>query len=139
GAAAGAAVPWVLIFPLANSEDSGSGPRQVTAALSAGGLLAGAYLAWRATRDMDGRRAADPQEDDEDIDEEDVDEGEKEGDDSRRIGRLGSAPPPPGLVQRHADGRWSLGVPLVRPAGDLRLAPRPGKPGLAVDVLSGHF
>ncbi|MBI4512334.1 MAG: hypothetical protein HY698_22065 [Deltaproteobacteria bacterium] len=52
GAAAGAALPWVLLYPALQGED---GAVQATSVISLGSMLGGAYVAWRWTKGM--RRA----------------------------------------------------------------------------------
>lgn len=144
GAGAGALAPWLLIYPAVE----GDGGTQTVGFLSLVGMFGGGYLAWRLTRDMqpaadDGgsrRNRGDEDDDDEDVLEEDEDEDEQTIDSlelARR--RAASLPPPPGLIQRTADGRWRMGPPALRPAENPVLAPRTGKPGLALDVLSGRF
>ena len=145
GAAVGAAVPWVVIYPLVDGDGSSSAT-QVTGVLSLIGLATGAYFAWNATNDMDGKKSDKLDEDelDEDeLDEDELDEDELDEDDETQLmsrrGRAIHLPPPPGLIQRRGDGTWTIGLPAFRPAENPALAPRLGKPGFAVDVLSGRF
>lgn len=110
GAAAGALVPWIVLYPMIEGQD-GSGGVQAAGWLSTLGLFGGAYMAWRWTDGMD----------------------EEPSDISRK--QIAAVP---ALLQRTEDGRWSLGTPALRPASMPALSPVSGQ-GLALDILGGHF
>ena len=132
GAAAGAAVPWVLLYPLIKDDES-ENDEQAAGWLSALTLGGGAITAWFLTRGMDDEVAAD--------------------------GEAALDAPPPALVVRRADGRWDLAAPLPRPLVAPALAPPSGiapppersPPGsetrsrgmtpwaLGADLVSGRF
>jgi hypothetical protein len=109
GAALGAATPWVLIYP-AVADGNSETDQQVVGVLSAAGLLAGGYLAWRLTADMD----------------------ETEIVAQKRL------PAVSGLLQHAPDGGWAVGVPMPR-LPDSALGPRAPGFSVAVDLLAGQF
>src|SRR5690606_5688342 len=93
GAALGAVTPWVLISP-ALQDSSATGDEQTAGVLSALGLLAGGYAAWRMTAKLGaGAPATEP------------------------------APALSGLLQHGAGGGWALGVPLPRLPHNTELGP----------------
>jgi hypothetical protein len=109
GAAAGAAVPWALLYPLI-ADGGTNNDEQVAGALSTATLAAGAVAAWLLTRD--------------------------EGRGSTQAPAADAAPL--AILRRTDAGQWSLGAPLVRPMSDPELAP-PNGLALGVDVLAGQF
>jgi hypothetical protein len=109
GAALGAATPWVLIYP-AVSDGSSESDQQIVGVLSAVGLLAGGYLAWRLTADMD----------------------------QTEIVAQKRLPAVSGLLQHGPDGAWAVGVPMPR-LPDSALGPRAPGFSVAVDLLAGEF
>jgi hypothetical protein len=107
--AAGGAAPFLLYAAIRNRDSKAD--ERVTGLLSTAGLLAGAYIGLRLTRDMDVGL--------------DVKPGTKtEVEDA-----------PVALVGRHSDGRWALGMIGVSPLS-LELAPQPG---LAMPLVGGAF
>jgi hypothetical protein len=111
GAAAGAALPWALLYPLI--KDGGTeDDEQAAGWLSALTLGGGAIAAWYLTRAMD------------------------EPDPAEASAVLDAAPP--AVVQRTADGTWALGAPLPRPMQSPALAP-PSGIALGADLVSGRF
>jgi hypothetical protein len=100
-AAAGGAVPF-LLYAAIHKPDSKADER-VTGLLSTAGLLAGAYLGFRLTSDMD------------------VDQDVKPG--PKKVEKKDDAPA--AVLGRHSDGRWGLGMIGVQPLS-LALAPQPG-------------
>jgi hypothetical protein len=94
--AAGAAVPF-LLYAGVNSGESKADER-VVGLLSSAGLVAGAWLGFRLTRNMEGE--ADPR--------------KKSVDDA-----------PPSIISRSSSGRWAPGVLTVQPLS-LELAPQRG-------------
>lgn len=110
-AAAGGAAPFLLYAGI-HTNDSTNDER-VTGLLSTVGLVVGAYVGLRLTRDMDVGL--------------DVQEGAKSKkpvDDA-----------PVAVVGRHSDGRWTLGMLGISPLST-QLAPQPG---LAMPLLGGAF
>ena len=112
GAAAGALVPWVVLYPFISDGDT-ENDEQVAGWLSVFTLGGGAVAAWYLTRGMDD------------------DEGGSEAAAARH-------PAPPALARREADGAWRLGAPLLRPMALPAIAPASGT-ALGVDILSGRF
>ena len=110
GAAAGALVPWIVLYPFIAGQEDASG-MQAAGWLSTLGLFGGAYMAWRWTDGMD--------------------------EEPLRIGRKQIATVP-ALLQRTEDGHWSLGMPALRAASIPALSPVSDR-GLAMDILGGHF
>jgi hypothetical protein len=107
--ALGGAIPFLLYAGI-YSKDSAADER-VTGLLASGGLVAGAWLGFRMTRNLDVDR--------------DVLPGKKrEVDDA-----------PPSLVSRHSDGRWTQGVPAIQPLSQA-LAPQRG---MALPLLGAAF
>ena len=111
GAAAGAAVPWALLYPLIE-EDGNENDEQAAGWLSALTLGGGAVAAWYLTRGLDDGE---------------VDEAHTARDE-----------PPPALVERTSRGAWALGAPLPRPMVAPALAPVSGM-SVGADLLSGRF
>ena len=111
GAAAGAALPWALLYPLIK-DDGTEDDEQAAGWLSALTLGGGAIAAWYLTRAMD------------------------EADPAEASAALDAAPP--AVVQRTADGTWGLGAPLPRPLQSPALAP-PSGIALGADLVSGRF
>jgi hypothetical protein len=111
GAAAGAAVPWALLYPLIRDGNS-ENDEQAAGWLSALTLGGGAIAAWYLTRGVDG--------------------------DSEELARAASPAPPPALVERQAGGSWRLGAPLPRPMSAPALAP-PSGIAVGTDLVSGRF
>ncbi|MCP4449002.1 MAG: hypothetical protein GY811_27260 [Myxococcales bacterium] len=109
GAAAGATVPWIMVYPFLDG--SGGGDYQTAGFLSALSMGGGAYLVWRLTEDDESKASA-------------------------SVDAL--APIAPALVQRDPGGRWSLATPMPRPMENHRLASRVGF-SMGADVLSGRF
>ena len=124
GAGIGAAAPWILVYPFIRGEGDDDSSAQTVGVLSLIGMFGGGYLAWRLTHKLDRRERI----------------GKKQ---LVRRGRPGPGRavhlPPPGLLQRSADGSWGVGVPSFRPAENPALAASSAKPGLAIDLLSGRF
>ena len=129
GAAAGAVTPWILVYPLLGNSNSdfedNSGGKQAVGLLSAIGLAAGGYVAWRLTRKMDGNYR-------------EISRARPLTRRARTVAAT-SLPPPPGLLQRHADGSWQVGALSLRPAANPALTPARGAHSLAVDLLGGRF
>ncbi|HEY8146573.1 MAG TPA: hypothetical protein VIG06_28015 [Kofleriaceae bacterium] len=111
GAAAGAALPWALLYPLIK-EDGSEDDEQAAGWLSALTLGGGAIAAWYLTRAMD------------------------EADPAEASAALDAAPP--AVVQRTSGGTWALGAPLPRPMQSPALAP-PSGISLGADLVSGRF
>jgi hypothetical protein len=109
GAGLGMVTPWVLIYP-AVADSTSEADEQTVGVISAVGLLAGGYLAWRLTADMD----------------------EKE------IVAQKQLPAMTGLLQHTAGGAWAMGVPLPR-LPDSALGPRTRGFSMAIDLVSGQF
>ncbi|MBA3464510.1 MAG: hypothetical protein H0T46_31555 [Deltaproteobacteria bacterium] len=107
--AAGGAAPFLLYAAIRNPDSKAD--ERVTGLLSTAGLLVGAYLGLRLTRDMDVGL--------------DVKPGAKQDVEDA----------PAALVGRHSDGRWALGMIGVKPLS-LELAPQPG---LAMPLVGGAF
>jgi len=106
-AAAGGAAPFLLYA--AAYDRTGHGDERLVGALSSIGLVAGLYLGFRLTRDLDV----------------DLDvHGAPAQDDA-----------PAGIVGRQSDGRWSVGAVAIAPLS-LELAPQPG---LAIPLVGGAF
>jgi hypothetical protein len=115
GASAGALVPWLLLYPTVSGNESGA---QVTGLMSALGLVIGGYATWRFTSKMD--------------------RSERIG--RKRIAGTVNAPPVPGLIQRDQDGRWGVGMLMLRPVvTSPLLAPGSSSSGLGVDLVGGRF
>jgi len=110
GAAAGAAVPWALLYPLIKDDES-ENDEQAAGWLSALTLGAGAITTFYLTRAMD-------------------DEVELEA--SRRIAA------PPAVVQRAPDGTFGFGVPVPKLMQDPSLGPASGM-AVGADLFSGRF
>jgi hypothetical protein len=109
GAGLGAVAPWILIYP-AIQESSVTSDEQTAGVLSALGLLAGGYLAWRMTAKLDvDTAAAEP------------------------------VPALSGLLQHGADGTWALGTPLPRLPHNTELGPPSRGWGMALDLVTGQF
>ncbi len=106
-AAAGGAAPFLLYAAI--YDRSGHGDERTVGALSSIGLVAGLYLGFRLTSDLDV------------------------GLDVQATPAADDAPA--AVVGRHSDGRWSLGALSISPLSP-ELAPQPG---LAVPVLGGAF
>ncbi|MBT8495488.1 MAG: hypothetical protein KJO07_20735, partial [Deltaproteobacteria bacterium] len=106
GAASGAAATWVLLYPLI--ADSGSNnDEQAAGGISVLTMAGGVVTAYLLTRGMD-------------------DAGD-DGDDKAA---------PQALLGRTADGRWTLGSPMLSP-----VAPPPGRRGLGfqLQLAAGTF
>ena len=110
-AAAGAVVPWALLYPLIKDDDS-ENDEQAAGWLSALTLGGGAVTGWLLTRGMDEGGAAEAQ--------------------------AARDAPPPALVERGAGGSWGLGTLLPRPMHDPALAPISGI-AVGADLVSGRF
>jgi hypothetical protein len=108
-AAAGGAIPF-LLYAAVHSRDSTADER-VTGLLSSGGLVAGAWLGFRLTRNLDVDRDVLPGK-------------QREVDDA-----------PPSVVSRHSDGRWAPGVPAIQPLSQA-LAPQRG---MALPLVGAAF
>lgn len=108
-ALAGAAVPWVLVYPLVADEASAS-DTQLVGLLSTFTLGGGAILGFYLTRDRGGKDPA-----------------------------SGASDAPPALLGRSASGQWQAGVPLLGPASLRSLDGGQGPRGIAVSVLSARF
>jgi hypothetical protein len=112
GAVAGGALPWILLYPFI--ADSGDGAAQITGALSMVTLAAGAVSAFFLTRgESDG-----------------VAEGSQQ-----KMSAYGFVP---ALLQRSADGGWSVSAPVPRPLWSLQ-AEQPGSSGVVLDIAAGRF
>ena len=98
-AAAGGAVPFLLYAGI--YDESSTGDERAVGALSSLGMIAGAYIGFRLTRDMD-------------VDQ-DVPPGAKPSPDDA----------PPSLLGRTSTGQWKLGSLAVQPLSRA-LAPQPG-------------
>lgn len=109
GAALGAVTPWVLIYP-AIQDPFATGDEQTAGVLSALGLLAGGYLSWRMTANLDADTAA-----------------------------AEPVPALSGLLQHGADGAWAVGLPLPRLPHNTELGPPSRGWGMAVDLVAGQF
>lgn len=110
-AAAGGAVPFLLY---AGIHDPGTkADERITGLLSSAGLVVGAYLGFRLTRDMDV-----------DLDVKAGSKTEKKVDDA-----------PAAVLGRQSDGRWALGMLGIQPLSPV-LAPQPG---LAMPLVAGAF
>lgn len=115
GAAVGAAVPWVLLYPLIQ-DGSTSDDEQVSGVLSALTLGGGAVAAWYLTRG--------------------VDPAAPEADQELQAARWAA---PPALAQREVGGAWHAGLPLPRPMVNPVLSSVPAGPSVGVDLLAGRF
>jgi hypothetical protein len=113
GAAAGAAVPWALVYPLVSDSDS-SKDEQAIGFVSSLTMVGGAVAAWLLTRGLD-----------------------REPEPLAAEAGADRTPPPPALLQREQSGRWRVGVPVLRPVEDPALAP-PAR-SLGLDLFSGRF
>lgn len=109
-AAAGGAVPFLLYAGIHNPDSKAD--ERITGLLSSIGLLGGAYLGFRLTRDMD------------------VDLDVRPGEKKKVVEDA-----PAAVLGRHSDGRWALGMLGVQPLSK-ELAPQPG---LALPLLGGAF
>jgi hypothetical protein len=109
GAAGGALVPWILIYPFLSDGET-ENDEQVAGWISVFTMGGGAALVYYLTR-------------------EDRDEGESES---------AALPPPNALARRARDGRWRLGAPLPRPFSLPALAPA-DRTAIGLDLLSGRF
>jgi hypothetical protein len=107
-AAAGGAVPFLLYAGIYNKDTTAD--ERVTGALSALGMLAGAYLGFRLTRGMDEGL--------------DVQDGKKSADDA-----------PAATLRRSSDGSWAFGGFGLTPLADQRK----GESGAAFTLLGGAF
>jgi hypothetical protein len=109
-AAIGGAAPFLLYAAIYDGNSEGD--ERATGALSALGMVAGAYIGFRMTRDMD-----------------------------RGLDIMGTkkAPPedgvPPALLGRSASGAWSIGALAVQPLSP-QLSPQPG---MSVPVVGGAW
>jgi len=108
-AAIGGAVPFLLYAGIYDGNSEGD--ERLTGALSSIGLVAGAYLGFRLTRDMDRGK--------------DVLPGKRPSDDDA----------PASLLGRTSSGRWSLGTLSVQPLSQ-QLAPQRG---MTVPLVGGAF
>jgi hypothetical protein len=108
-AALGGGIPF-LLYAGVYSKDSTADER-VTGLLASGGLVAGAWLGFRLTRNLD-------------VDKDVLPGKQREVDDA-----------PPSLVSRHSDGRWAPGVPAIQPLSQA-LAPQRG---MALPLLGAAF
>lgn len=107
-AAIGAAAPFLLYAGIRDS--SSTGDERAVGALSSIGMLAGAYVGFRLTRDLDvglDRLPRKPADDD----------------------------APPSLVGRASSGRWTVGPPAIGPLSR-QLAPQSG---MALSLVGGTF
>jgi len=109
--AAGGAVPFLLYAGI--HDKSSTADERVVGLLSTAGLVVGAYVGFRLTRDLDvdldvqgGKHEATP-----------VDDA------------------PAAVLGRHSDGRWTLGMLGVQPLSR-ELAPQPG---LAMPLVGAAF
>jgi len=106
----GAAAPFLLYAAI--YDPSSKGDERATGALSALGMVAGAYIGFRMTRDLD-----------------------------RGLDIMGTKKPPaedavpPALLGRAASGAWSMGALTLQPLART-LAPQPG---LAVPLVGGAW
>lgn len=89
GAVAGAAIPWVLIYPLVNDGDTNN-DEQAIGFLSTATMAGGAILAYYLTRNMDEKDAA----------------------------KAAGLPAISGLINRDEHGEWAVGVPGLKPVRD---------------------
>ncbi len=93
----GGALPFLLYAGI--HDPSSTDDERLVGALSSVGLVAGAYLGFRLTSDLDRGLDVSPKADDDDA--------------------------PPALVTRNSSGRWALGAPAIQPLSS-RLAPQHG-------------
>jgi hypothetical protein len=100
-AAAGGGIPFLLYAGI--HDPSSTADERIVGLLSTVGILAGAYIGFRLTRDMD------------------VDLDVKEG--TEKAQPVDDAPP--AVLGRSSDGRWGLGMLGVAPLSR-DLAPQPG-------------
>jgi hypothetical protein len=107
-AAIGGAAPFVLYAGI--HDGSKTSDERVVGALSSAGLVAGAIIGFRLTRDMDLDKDTMPK---------------KRSDDDA----------PPSLVGRASSGKWNLGAPAIQPLSR-ELAPQAG---MSLSVLGGTF
>jgi len=107
---AGAAVPWLLLYPLIKDGES-ENDEQAAGWLSALTLGGGAIAGWYLTRGLD-------------------DEGGAQA-------RAARDAAPPALVTRDGTGRWGVGLPLPRLMS--ATAHGPSRTALGADLLSGRF
>ena len=110
GAAAGAAIPWALLYPLIN--DSGTNnDEQAVGWISALTLGGGAVAAWFLTRDEPEAAAplSEPEE----------------------------SAGPMAVLRRTRRGKWQLAAPVLRPMHNPVLAPSTGGLSLGIDLLGG--
>jgi hypothetical protein len=108
--AIGGAVPFLLYAGL--YDKSSQADERLTGFLSSAGLIAGAWLGFRMTRDMDRDLDVLP------------------GGKKREVEDA-----PPALVSRHSDGRWGHGALTLQPLSQT-LAPQRG---MTVPLLGGAF
>lgn len=111
GAAAGAAVPWILVYPLL-ADGTTNNDEQIAGGLSAFTLLGGVIGAYFLTDTAKPPRTADQDD--------------------------GTLPLSPALLSRKSDGSWHLGAPPLRPMVSPRLAPAAGT-AIGFDVAAGRF
>lgn len=107
-AALGGALPFLLYAGI--YDDTTDSDERLVGGLATAGLLAGAYVGFRLTRDLDAGK--------------DVLPGERRTDDA-----------PVALIGRHSNGRWSANGLGLAPTSRA-LAPQPG---LTLTVLGGRF
>lgn len=110
-AAIGAAAPFLLYAGIYDKESSGD--ERAVGALSSIGMLAGAYIGFRMTRDMDVGLDKLPR---------------KPSDDPYNDA-------PPSLLGRSSSGNWQLGTPAIQPLSRT-LAPQPG---MALSLVGATF
>lgn len=108
-AAAGGALPFLLYAGI--HDKSTNADERVTGLLSTAGLLGGAYLGFRLTRDLDVGL--------------DVVPGQRPATDDA----------PVSLIGRHSDGRWAMNGLTIQPLSQ-RLAPQSG---MTVPLLGGAW
>ncbi|MEJ7601425.1 MAG: hypothetical protein WKG01_26210 [Kofleriaceae bacterium] len=108
-ASLGAAAPFVLYAAIYDS--SSAGDERTIGALSSIGLLAGAYVGFRLTRDLDRGL--------------DLNTRQHRDDDAV----------PPAVLGRSATGQWSMGALTLQPLSR-QLAPQPG---MSLPVLAGSW
>jgi len=107
--AAGAAVPWLLLYPLIKDGDS-ENDEQAAGWLSALTLGGGVITGWFLTRGLD------------------------DGEASAQAARDAA---PPALVTRDGTGRWGVGLPLPRLMSATAVGP--SRTALGADLVSGRF
>ncbi len=107
-AAIGGAAPFLLYAGI--HDGSKSSDERAVGALSSIGLVAGAYIGFRMTRDLDVDQDRSPK---------------KKSDEDA----------PPSLIGRSSSGRWELGTPAIQPLSR-QLAPQAG---MSMSLLGGTF